>query len=68
MNPNDYDSVMGFLCSACEDEANDPACPVCGYPRSEHQDETLCRNVNEDDEAEYLIRAREIENELGRPY
>ena len=36
INPRDYDSVMGFLCDACEDDANDPRCPLCDVPQSRH--------------------------------
>lgn len=55
VNPNDYDSVMGFLCSACEDEANDPTCPVCGDPKSRHEDERICIEAEDVDDDQIEI-------------
>ncbi len=49
VNPNDYDSVMGFLCDPCEDEADEQKgrgfkewCDICGERLSLH--ETPCVN------------------------
>lgn len=49
VNPRDYDSVSGFLCNACEDDANDPRCSVCEVPQSKHDDVFPCRLEVEQD-------------------
>ena len=46
VNPNDYDSAMGFLCDRCTDAENedrdDPRCSVCECRKSEHGDVFPC--------------------------
>ncbi len=55
VNPNDYDSVMGFLCSACEDEANAPKCPVCGDRVVDHEEGRVCIEAEDVDDDQIEI-------------
>lgn len=45
---NSYDDVMGFLCNACEDDANDPRCSVCEVRQSKHSDVFPCNLDSQD--------------------
>lgn len=65
VNPNDYDSVMGFLCDACEDYENEPKCRVCGERVVDHEDGRSCVEAEDSGEREILLR--DLENEAGRP-
>lgn len=66
VNPRDYDSVMGFICDACQDYEDAPKCRVCGLPVSEHEDGRVCVEAEDSGERELLLR--DIENESGRTH
>ena len=48
VNSRDYDSVMGFLCSECEDDRSDPMCGLCDRRRSEHAEPFPCDEDEQD--------------------
>ena len=50
VNPRDYDSVMGFICDRCTDDANRERCPVCDEAKDEHGEPYPCKWDDQDEE------------------